>query len=43
MFKFCNYFIVNYKQYNNMKEQKIVKVDTDYSANNEIEKLRKDG
>ena len=26
-----------------MKEQKIVKVDTDYSANNEIEKLRKDG
>ena len=26
-----------------MKEQKIVKVDTDYSANDAIEKLRKDG
>lgn len=26
-----------------MKEQKIVKVDTEYSANNVIEKLRKDG
>ena len=26
-----------------MKEQKIVKVDTDYSANDTIEKLRKDG
>ena len=25
-----------------MKEQKIVKVDTDYSANDAIEKLRKD-
>lgn len=26
-----------------MKEQKIVKVDTDYLANDAIEKLRKDG
>lgn len=26
-----------------MKEQKIVKIDTEYSANNAIEKLRKDG
>lgn len=26
-----------------MKEQKIVKVDTDYSANDAIENLRKDG
>lgn len=26
-----------------MKEQKIVKVDSDYEANRSIEKLRKDG